>query len=35
MRSPATNRPFLLELAKATLETLQSEPSPLESITDV
>jgi hypothetical protein len=33
MTSPATNRQFLLELARATLETLQSEPSPLESVT--
>jgi hypothetical protein len=35
MTSPATNRQFLLELAKATLEALHSEPSPLESVTDV
>ena len=35
MTSPATNREFLLELAKATLEALHSEPSALESITDV
>jgi len=35
MTSPATNRQFLLELAKATLEALHSEPSSLESVTDV
>jgi hypothetical protein len=35
MTSPATNQQFLLELAKATVETLQSEPSPLESVTHV
>jgi hypothetical protein len=33
MTSPATNRQFLLELARATLESLQS--APLESVTDV
>jgi hypothetical protein len=33
--SPATNRQFLLNLAKTTLETLQSEPSTLESNSDV
>jgi hypothetical protein len=35
MKSPATNRQFLLKLANATLEALHSEPSALESITDV
>ena len=35
MTSPATNRQFLLKLAKATLEALHSGPSPLESVTDV
>lgn len=33
MTSPATNRQFLLELARATLESLQN--APLESVTDV
>jgi hypothetical protein len=35
MTSPVTNRQFLLDLAKSTFETLQSEPSALESVTDV
>ena len=35
MTSPATNRQFLLQLAKATLEALRTEPSALESVTDV
>jgi Calcineurin-like phosphoesterase len=35
MTSPATNRQFLLELARATLEALHSEPSALESVGDV
>jgi hypothetical protein len=35
MTSPATNRQFLLELAKATLEALHGEPSPLEFVDDV
>jgi hypothetical protein len=35
MTSPATNRQFLLEFGKATLETLQSESSPLEAVTNV
>jgi len=35
MTSPATNRQFLLQLAKATLEALRTEPSALESVTEV
>jgi hypothetical protein len=35
MMSPVTNRQLLLDLAKTTLETLQSEPSTLENISDV
>jgi hypothetical protein len=35
MMSPVTNRQFLLNLAQTTLETLQSEPSTLESVSDV
>jgi Calcineurin-like phosphoesterase len=35
MTSPATNRQFLLELARATLEVLYSEPSRLEIVDDV
>ena len=35
MTSPVTDRQFLLSLAQATLDALHSEPSPLESITDV
>ena len=33
LTSPATNRQFLLELARATLESLQS--APLENVTDL
>jgi hypothetical protein len=35
MISPATNRQFLLELARATLEALHDAPSSLEAIDDV
>jgi Calcineurin-like phosphoesterase len=35
MKSPVTNRRFLIDLAQSTLEALQSEPSPLETISDV
>jgi hypothetical protein len=35
MRSPATNRHFLLELARATLEALHDAPSSLEATDDV
>ena len=35
MTSPVTNRQFLIDLAKATLETIHSESSPLESVSDV
>jgi len=35
MTSPATNRQFLLDLAKATLEALHDEPAGLETVGDV
>jgi hypothetical protein len=35
MTSPVTNRQFLLDLAKSTLEALQNEPSTLESVSGV
>jgi hypothetical protein len=35
MTSPITNRQFLLELARATLEAFHSEPSALETVDDV